>query len=167
MFFTAPAMLLRITPACAGKRYTVYQRKTSAKDHPRVCGEKVELLKRSIMLKGSPPRVRGKGKAKSVQQRLHGITPACAGKSSSSFSRMSIMRDHPRVCGEKRCGRGVHSIHQGSPPRVRGKGTRHDNSNRRDRITPACAGKSNKLWLVLDCEWDHPRVCGEKTKKIP
>ena len=35
------------------------------------------------------------------------------------------------------------------------------------RITPAYAGKrSTPLYPVMD-NWDHPRVCGEKTKKIP
>ena len=30
------------------------------------------------------------------------------------------------------------------------------------RITPAYAGKSIFLCIVLYLVWDHPRVCGEK-----
>ena len=35
------------------------------------------------------------------------------------------------------------------------------------RITPAYAGKSSSLTAFLWFWEDHPRVCGEKTKKIP
>ena len=34
-------LLLRITPACAGKRIAVYNGKVVDKDHPRMCGEKL------------------------------------------------------------------------------------------------------------------------------
>ena len=36
-----------------------------------------------------------------------------------------------------------------------------------DRITPAHAGKSVTYIKKADNGWDHPRACGEKTKKIP
>ena len=35
------------------------------------------------------------------------------------------------------------------------------------RITPAYAGKSSFAKLHSDRIQDHPRLCGEKTKKIP
>ena len=35
------------------------------------------------------------------------------------------------------------------------------------RITPAYAGKSDAFLYQLLRMGDHPRVCGEKTKKIP
>ena len=28
-------------------------------------------------------------------------------------------------------------------------------------ITPACAGKSIRSWMMHSSTWDHPRVCGE------
>ena len=31
------------------------------------------------------------------------------------------------------------------------------------RITPACAGKSDVKAADVSIDWDHPRVCGEKT----
>ena len=37
----------------------------------------------------------------------------------------------------------------------------------RTGITPAYAGKSAYLLKLLPPDEDHPRVCGEKTKKIP
>ena len=71
-----------------------------------------------------------------------GITPACAGKSSSSFwcSGVSI----------------------GSPPRVRGKAGLVGGHADYERITPACAGK-RQAWPSRSPTFrDHPRVCGEK-----
>ena len=34
-------------------------------------------------------------------------------------------------------------------------------------ITPAYAGKRSLSFFSPPLSWDHPRVCGEKTKKIP
>ena len=93
------------------------------------------------------------------------ITPACAGKRVLVAPSSMPSRDHPRVCGEKAvCVRRA-DVHQGSPPRVRGKvpplsGFRHD-----DGITPACAGKSFSCCTVSAAPRDHPRVCGEKNEK--
>ena len=71
-------------------------------------------------------------------------------------------QDHPRVCGEK-AGMGVqHHKRRGSPPRVRGKGTRTHACTRVYRITPACAGKSEAKEFACKDGRDHPRVCGEK-----
>ena len=60
MFFTAPAMLPRITPAYAGKRLLEALETIRNQDHPRVCGEKSSTEKRLVRLMGSPPRMRGK-----------------------------------------------------------------------------------------------------------
>ena len=70
------------------------------------------------------------------------------------------------MCGEKGTKNQYVSKYIGSPPRVRGK----DNNDWRlwfaDGITPACAGKSLTSWKDLQLLRDHPRVCGEKTKKV-
>ena len=76
----------RITPACAGKREHPAHNRTCAGDHPRVCGEKdVEKVKEDYS-RGSPPRVRGKARAPGFSSGKPRITPACAGKSLSSYS---------------------------------------------------------------------------------
>ena len=50
---------------------------------------------------------------------------------------------------------------------MRGKGLYRFNDVIPDRITPAYAGKRRLfLHLILTAK-DHPRLCGEKTKKIP
>ena len=51
----------------------------------------------------------------------------------------------------------------GSPPRVRGKGSIFRWRKSRNRITPACAGKSVLFNQFFCSVQDHPRVCGEKS----
>ena len=70
---------------------------------------------------GSPPPMRGKdtvGKYQGIGSR---ITPAYAGKRKENAFFVSHNEDHPRLCGEKRCGwDGISGI-TGSPPPMRGK----------------------------------------------
>ena len=95
------------------------------------------------------------------------ITPACAGKREQRGSNSQWLKDHPRVCGEKVLLRLNHSRKLGSPPRVRGKVVAHSRVLLDVGITPACAGKRMKNGERVRLSGDHPRVCGEKTKKIP
>ena len=50
----------------------------------------------------------------------------------------------------------------GSPPRVRGKVKRRRVFLYHDGITPARAGKSRLIKMLIIAHWDHPRACGEK-----
>ena len=66
------------------------------------------------------------------------------------------------MCGEKFIRNAELPLYTGSPPRVRGKDTRHCDNRITNRITPACAGKRlQRCGARAECE-DHPRVCGEK-----
>ena len=98
---------------------------------------------------------------------IGGITPACAGKSRATAAQQRAGRDHPRVCGEKLIASKRETLCTGSPPRVRGKAFIAEIRTRAVRITPACAGKSYHARYMVIVIRDHPRVCGEKTKKIP
>ena len=49
----------RITPACAGNSSSPAPWLRRRRDHPRVCGEQLELLPGYCKSMGSPPRVRG------------------------------------------------------------------------------------------------------------
>ena len=71
----------RITPACAGKSFIRHSELFLSEDHPRVCGEKSQVVSWATLLGGSPPRVRGKASSQYAAARIIGITPACAGKS--------------------------------------------------------------------------------------
>ena len=156
-----------ITPACAGKSHPEKDGLLSCWDHPRVCGEKRPRKSWRSISKGSPPRVRGKEGQTSKTAFRYGITPACAGKRSGVRWYMNISKDHPRVCGEKQDRFSRRGGLKGSPPRVRGKAVRYGDSRKRQGITPACAGKRVHIILTGTDVKDHPRVCGEKTKKIP
>ena len=131
-----------ITPAYAGKRMETMTRRHAVGDHPRVCGEKVDLARMPASKPGSPPRMRGKGIVLVCVGHVHGITPAYAGK---SYRLLKVFVSKP-----------------GSPPRMRGK--EQDQRHRRlhPGITPACAGKSQYPVLRNLLPWDHPRMCGEK-----
>ena len=71
----------RITPAYAGKRKFRKRLSFKIRDHPRVCGEKLKSRKFSVLILGSPPRMRGKVPLPALDQGDGGITPAYAGKS--------------------------------------------------------------------------------------
>ena len=111
----------RITPAWAGKSHSAVLRRTSKEDHPRVGGEKNDLVTHCLHLLGSPPRGRGKDSSPvSIPTALR-ITPAWAGKRYTCCYASRAPTDHPRVGGEKETLKAHHKGLRGSPPRGRGK----------------------------------------------
>ena len=151
-----------ITPAYAGKRRAAKRYKRLLWDHPRVCGEKTAPRHRLHLAKGSPPRMRGKGRCRPPVPPVLGITPACAGKRWFVLFRCAIVWDHPRVCGEKHASACTARAALRSPPRVRGKAAAARAGLVAVGITPACAGKSLTIQKMTTRSRDHPRVCGEK-----
>ena len=135
-------ILLRITPAHAGKSGAASSKKLPPPDHPRACGEKASPARSSWPPPGSPPRMRGKVSQDWLATDKTGITPAHAGKSSSA----------PRLPRNK----------VGSPPRMRGKEPAGYGAFHGSGITPAHAGKSYCRLSFPALRWDHPRACGEK-----
>ena len=158
---------LGITPAWAGKSFLPFGKKHGPEDHPRVGGEKSISSAIANSVPGSPPRGRGKEYLGGGRYHVNRITPAWAGKSAILVKARATRRDHPRVGGEKQKKRTGYRKSSGSPPRGRGKGGSFCTINVLSRITPAWAGKSYKYLVGLLPTWDHPRVGGEKTKKIP
>ena len=71
------------------------------------------------------------------------------------------------MCGEKIELEDLTTMEKGSPPHVRGKGAAPALALGEIGITPACAGKSRAAAKAAAFQRDHPRMCGEKTKKIP
>ena len=69
-----------ITPAYAGKSNELRALGVDLRDHPRVCGEKQQLISFDKHSRGSPPRMRGKGKYADFAPVEARITPAYAGK---------------------------------------------------------------------------------------
>ena len=85
--------------------------------------------------------MRGKVAAYAKEKGVQRITPAYAGKSYHARYVVIIIRDHPRVCGEKQILTYARMGSAGSPPRMRGKETASRNLSRSMGITPAYAGK--------------------------
>ena len=133
-----------ITPACAGKSCSGCCSCSCAGDHPRVCGEKSKEVAEYASKAGSPPRVRGKVEPFKGSMYQSRITPACAGKSVDGLDAGALLRDHPRVCGEKAGSQTAGAPIKGSPPRVRGKGDGEPRRAGCSGITPACAGKRER-----------------------
>ena len=156
-----------ITPACAGNSYSSHQRTPQAQDHPRVCGEQALVASMCVEFAGSPPRVRGTGKPRRVQDVLLRITPACAGNRQNGVDASRFVEDHPRVCGEQTRLARQRAICGGSPPRVRGTVHAPFLAKSCSRITPACAGNSTAEHANKQTGKDHPRVCGEQQVIVP
>ena len=91
----------RITPAYAGKRIPYFAACFTISDHPRLCGEKLSRCDDLRSGVGSPPPMRGKVPKNVYRARSTRITPAYAGKRSTSKPKRSPQQDHPRLCGEK------------------------------------------------------------------
>ena len=164
---TKPDEMHRITPAHAGKSPGSDQTRRNAPDHPRACGEKPQCTSGSEAATGSPPRMRGKEFPCNLPDGTAGITPAHAGKRWSFSSSAWSARDHPRACGEKCHDVMCPNCMRGSPPRMRGKASTHSTIASCTGITPAHAGKRVSVQSARRNSRDHPRACGEKTKKIP
>ena len=138
----------------------------ASKDHPRLCGEKYGYYTIEVSSLGSPPPMRGKAALPACLHFFTRITPAYAGKREKRFSLPANIRDHPRLCGEKRQLESLLSSDRGSPPPMRGKAENACVTDEGNRITPAYAGKSVIVAFVFFKSWDHPRLCGEKFIRI-
>ena len=89
------------------------------------------------------------------------ITPACAGKTTARFLKRGSLKDHPRMRGED-----VQPVLQsgeirGSPPHARGRPSFTKYTSTYLRITPACAGKTQRFLQPFSPTRDHPRMRGE------
>ncbi len=89
------------------------------------------------------------------------ITPAYAGSTFGSIPMLYSSQDHPRVCGKYLFQDASHSYHYGSPPRMREVRYGGEIYFKGDGITPAYAGSTENLWVVVLLMKDHPRVCGK------
>ena len=114
---------------------------------------------------GSPPQVRGKPLRSQVRYLTHRITPAGAGKTAYCSCFLARCWDHPRRCGENLPKSSRKVLYKGSPPQVRGKLRDCHRTRPQERITPAGAGKTPSCTTFAPLVQDHPRRCGENTRK--
>ena len=160
-----PPQSARITPAHAGKTGENRVERLLPADHPRACGENASWQAIPCRNFGSPPRMRGKRSTVSTMVMPTRITPAHAGKTTSTFAGACASADHPRACGENEREASAPRMPSGSPPRMRGKQAFKRWVTSEVRITPAHAGKTNPIIRFMIKNTDHPRACGENAGK--
>lgn len=105
-----------ITPTCVGKTKMLYNRTTSNKDHPHMCGESVSLLVVDVLIPGSPPHVWGKLFLALECCFFVGITPTCVGKTDQIARSLRVGQDHPHLCRENPGRKSYSKNLIGSPP---------------------------------------------------
>ncbi|KRM34731.1 hypothetical protein FC44_GL000775 [Lactobacillus intestinalis DSM 6629] len=110
----------RITPTCVGNTQELYSALHTSRDHPHVCGEYSTVFHQKISKKGSPPRVWGIHATSGTGTFFYGITPTCVGNTSNASEGLTIIEDHPHVCGEYSYQTAIKLPAIGSPPRVWG-----------------------------------------------
>ena len=158
-------IVTRITPAHAGNTTCLPSPQSSLQDHPRACGEYVPSILVVLPLGGSPPRMRGIPKFPEDYELYFRITPAHAGNTPEDFVLVEICEDHPRACGEYTARQRAEADQIGSPPRMRGIPSQINGARPNEGITPAHAGNTGTTISMNRPAKDHPRACGEYTKK--
>ena len=149
------------TPAYAGKTCAAPSWIARPRDHPRVCGGDWPGTLFSDDVGGPPPRMRGRPYPSACGGGAVRTTPAYAGKTKTTTTRPSSMRDHPRVCGEDACASVLRLKPCGPPPRMRGRHLACGGENIALGTTPAHAGKTSLSYKPGCGKPDHPRACGE------
>ena len=126
-----------------------------------MCGEHDVVNMSDSTDKGSSPHVRGALPLQSNPAKDGGIIPTCAGSTFSYRDTLTVLGDHPRMCGEHPSDDGVNSKIAGSSPHVRGAHELASQPRARRGIIPACAGSTSTAAPCLRSARDHPRMCGE------
>ena len=126
-----------------------------------MCGENRAKRSSTYAARGSSPRVRGKPNLDRANNALARLIPACAGKTPLGNAEGIAPPAHPRVCGENSVKTRLVQAPAGSSPRVRGKLVTLRLQAVRDRLIPACAGKTMRAEVTSELFRAHPRVCGE------
>ena len=150
-----------IIPAYAGNTCPNGRGSRSDRDHPRVCGEHIEIIDPSDVNAGSSPRMRGTPPWSPRSRGRAGIIPAYAGNTGRLQVSVPGAWDHPRVCGEHKTPSRPEGEKWGSSPRMRGTRRRGSVFLTFNGIIPAYAGNTRFLCFRGGMSWDHPRVCGE------
>ena len=135
--------------------------------HPRAGGENPATTGLTIGFTGSSPRGRGKQPREGRAGRVQRLIPARAEKTSTSGSRRKTPQAHPRAGGENSSVCPFFSTAAGSSPRGRGKRADRGGAERRRRLIPARAGKTEYRFGIIAVPAAHPRAGGENHPRRP
>ena len=92
------------TPACAGTTPSGSQTAPGRREHPRVRGDDVRVIRFSGVPPGTPPRARGRPEIVRWEAGEPGNTPACAGTTYDAANPLAGVEEHPRVRGDDSSG---------------------------------------------------------------
>ena len=136
-------------PAYAGNINLQHLNSIRYQVQPRVCGEYEEDRKRSEIISGSTPRMRG------ILRRLEWVVirvrfnPAYAGNIGKVIYQQKYSQVQPRVCGEYRFLNYLSINLSGSTPRMRGIYYEYNGAECEFRFNPAYAGNIHKNLQIL------------------
>ena len=158
---TDGAVPLRLTPANAGTTSKSAATSVGTRAHPRECGDDDSRGRAKAEPRGSPPRMRGRLRHAHLLSAMPGLTPANAGTTRGRISGPTREPAHPRECGDDDRPSARPCIHQGSPPRMRGRQGRRSGRRIANWLTPANAGTTPGLYFPQLLDRAHPRECGD------
>ncbi len=110
---------------------------------------------------GSPPHTRGQHPEDLEFLPTCRITPAYAGTTSYAWIVALGFEDHPRIRGDNTLLKEIRWNLVGSPPHTRGQLFTQNSCDDSGRITPAYAGTTLMLLILMQKSRDHPRIRGD------
>ena len=135
-------VLVRTTPACAGRTPRRTPGPFLRADHPRLRGENACRSPAIHSYGGPPPPARGERGTPPRHPAESWTTPACAGRTARRAGPQRRATDHPRLRGENAITAWNAIKPVGPPPPARGERRPSSARTRRARTTPACAGRT-------------------------
>ena len=148
-------------PARAGKPRRISHGRPSRRVHPRSCGETRRELYPKHIEHGPSPLVRGNHVVPIRKAEQRRSIPARAGKPDPRSSNVTLLKVHPRSCGETRNSRSPKPCTRGPSPLVRGNRQHRQEPVHVVRSIPARAGKPSGTATSGCMRRVHPRSCGE------
>ena len=109
-----------------------------------MCGKYLSRRLLVLVLLGSPPHVREIQHDRKRKAAAKRITPACAGNTQMVLNHLKNNKDHPRMCGKYKAVGFLADFCAGSPPHVREILLFEVSVDFSYRITPACAGNTQR-----------------------
>ena len=125
-----------------------------------------KIISASIILRlktGTPPHAWGRFHFVSRSADSGRYTPTCVGKIAVYYFAYGLIRVHPHMRGEDRCGTGSPSFAEGTPPHAWGRFTRCFTFISSHGYTPTCVGKILRQSCIQRSVRVHPHMRGEDT----
>ena len=153
-------------PACAGRTDLVTSDVLDHADHPRLRGKNPAPGSHQGVEAGPPPPAREERCCRSRRLREDRTTPACAGRTAPGYRASCRYSDHPRLRGKNQLVLAQRVRHGGPPPPAREERAGVPGVVPELRTTPACAGRTLRVLVVVVARADHPRLRGKNTRSM-